>query len=327
MFRNLIVYSNFSNKISIYGDIDDTVGLENILYDVDFMSCYNKWLTTIKNGKIYQYSLYKKRNLPRIPILQWIFPLGKTVSQIVCGCDHTMILTDNGEVYGWGMNYYGQIYNCTIVRVSKPVYLTNYVKFIACGNTNSLLTFSKKTIITGYGELQMCVSIAILQTDVIIVYSDGIYKIEVDTALLSRIAFEIPVKQMCYSHNKILYIQDLENNIYKLSMKSSTYRYIGNAEINKMLSRDITDTSIFIAGENGDIHAFGGILCWSSKHRIGTIENISLFGTGARIRWSPERHKFYTENIRNSITMLLNCIHSIKIFVPKVIIKKIFSYL
>ena len=34
---------------------------------------------------------------------------GKCVTSIVCGFKHTLVLTDQGEVYGWGYNKHGRI--------------------------------------------------------------------------------------------------------------------------------------------------------------------------------------------------------------------------
>lgn len=43
------------------------------------------------------------------------------VIQIACGCDHTLVVTDDGKLYTWGYNNNGQLGNGTKNSSQTPV--------------------------------------------------------------------------------------------------------------------------------------------------------------------------------------------------------------
>ena len=47
---------------------------------------------------------------------------GKFVTSIVCGFNHTIVLTDQGEVYGWGYNKHGRIVGDATKEQSMYIY-------------------------------------------------------------------------------------------------------------------------------------------------------------------------------------------------------------
>ena len=80
----------------------------------------------------------------------------KKVIQIACGMFHSLALTQEGDLFSWGMGFEGQLgltaqYKC----VSSPRYVKFFfnrpVKFIACGHNYSLcITYDNK--LWGWGE-------------------------------------------------------------------------------------------------------------------------------------------------------------------------------
>jgi alpha-tubulin suppressor-like RCC1 family protein len=48
-----------------------------------------------------------------------------TYSQIVCGYGHVLALTDEGEIYAWGSNNYGQLGNGTKTNKLIPSLIGN----------------------------------------------------------------------------------------------------------------------------------------------------------------------------------------------------------
>ena len=46
---------------------------------------------------------------------------GKRVTQVACGQNHTLALTEDGQVYGWGFNEWGQLGNGNRPSEMEPV--------------------------------------------------------------------------------------------------------------------------------------------------------------------------------------------------------------
>ena len=95
---------------------------------------YTMFLTNDGNvygvGDNYNYQLgYSNSNsIQSTPIhLSWFHEGGNniTISQIACGSSHTMFLTDDGNVYGVGNNYYRQLgYSISNSDQSTPIHLS-----------------------------------------------------------------------------------------------------------------------------------------------------------------------------------------------------------
>ncbi len=64
------------------------------------------------------------------------------VIDISCGLDHSLVLTNCGEVYAWGANYYGQIGNGRNSDQLKPIKVKGFnnerVVMISCGSVHSM---------------------------------------------------------------------------------------------------------------------------------------------------------------------------------------------
>jgi len=83
-------------------------------------------------------------------LVQMTLPVGKTPINIACGSYYTIILFNDGTVYGCGYNNYGQLGNgntttqLTLVQMTLPVGKTPIN--IACGDSHTIILFSDNTI-------------------------------------------------------------------------------------------------------------------------------------------------------------------------------------
>lgn len=117
----------------------------NILYD---------------DGTVMRYDEYVNTDL--IPKLKE-FPNNIVVTDIASGANHTVVLTDTGNVYSWGANDYGQLGYGHCKRktipglISADVFNQTPVTSIACGDNHSIfLTRSNTVYATGsnqFGQL------------------------------------------------------------------------------------------------------------------------------------------------------------------------------
>jgi alpha-tubulin suppressor-like RCC1 family protein len=68
----------------------------------------------------------------------------KQIIDVKCGYEHTLVLTNNNEVFGWGRNSFGQAGNGSFHDVLVPIqvnkFLDEKVKGISCGNHSMMLT-------------------------------------------------------------------------------------------------------------------------------------------------------------------------------------------
>jgi len=67
----------------------------------------------------------------------------KVIVQIACGVEHSIALTNDGEIYGWGSNAEGQLaLGHKVELVTKPTKIPNLdavpITFIACGGYHTI---------------------------------------------------------------------------------------------------------------------------------------------------------------------------------------------
>jgi len=82
---------------------------------------------------------------------------GKRVVDIACGQQHSLAVTDNGEVYGWGLNVFGQLGLGDTKDRLVPAQLTglkdHFITSVACGSEHSIaLTDQGKVFTWGSSE-------------------------------------------------------------------------------------------------------------------------------------------------------------------------------
>lgn len=81
-----------------------------------------------------------------------ILASGVKPKQIACGGSHTMAIGDNGELYTWGLNSYGQLGNNTTIDAPTPIKITLASgikpKQIACGYNHSMVIDDEDNVYT-----------------------------------------------------------------------------------------------------------------------------------------------------------------------------------
>ncbi|XP_054166562.1 uncharacterized protein LOC128964028 [Oppia nitens] len=78
------------------------------------------------------------------------------IVQISCGADHTLALTDNGEVYAWGSNEWGQIglgdqFSQRIVSIPHRIAIYIRIKSVSCGDYHSMI-LTIRTSVYSWGK-------------------------------------------------------------------------------------------------------------------------------------------------------------------------------
>ncbi|XP_055315048.1 probable E3 ubiquitin-protein ligase HERC4 isoform X2 [Sitodiplosis mosellana] len=80
----------------------------------------------------------------------------KNIVQIACGDHHNLALTNEGELWSWGLNNYGQLgIGNAMKKVTNPMKITSLdgipIAFIACGGYHSF-AISKSGAVFGWGK-------------------------------------------------------------------------------------------------------------------------------------------------------------------------------
>lgn len=77
-------------------------------------------------------------------------PTSSPVIQISCGLHHTVVLTQNGEVFTFGSNQYGQLGTGDLLPYIGPVLvkLNSFIVQVAAGSNHSVLLSSRGVIYT-----------------------------------------------------------------------------------------------------------------------------------------------------------------------------------
>lgn len=93
------------------------------------------------------------RDTPRVaplPPQRVILPTSSPIVQIACGLHHTVCLTQNGEVYTFGSNQYGQLGSGDLLPYSGPVHvkLNSTIVQIAAGSNHTVLMSSRGVVYT-----------------------------------------------------------------------------------------------------------------------------------------------------------------------------------
>lgn len=84
-------------------------------------------------------------------------PTDSPVTQISCGLHHTVLLMQNGQVYSFGSNQYGQL-GCGDILAKASIQLVKLpcsATFIAAGNNHTVVLTAKGEVYT-FGNYQVC---------------------------------------------------------------------------------------------------------------------------------------------------------------------------
>lgn len=85
-----------------------------------------------------------------LPPLRVSLPTSSPVTQIACGLHHTVVLTQNGEVFTFGSNQYGQLGTGDLLPYIGPVQvkLNSFIVQVAAGSNHTVLLSSRGVIYT-----------------------------------------------------------------------------------------------------------------------------------------------------------------------------------
>jgi alpha-tubulin suppressor-like RCC1 family protein len=116
---------------------------------IDFANSYSHCIARNSSGKVYCWGcncsgylgIGSQDESYRKPILNQYLN-NEFVTDISCGFGHSLVLTNCGEVYAWGSNYYGQIGNGCNDNQSIPIKVKGFnnerVVMISCGHFHSM---------------------------------------------------------------------------------------------------------------------------------------------------------------------------------------------
>jgi len=143
------IYMKFSSDTSII--LTDTGNVymhhnNNEYYDtgiknaIQINSSYFSYVALTKDSKIMMWNTYNP-----IPDDYTIIDDFKNIKKISCGFEHYMILMEDGQVYSWGKNEYGQLgygYKSTLYsseKTTKPrsIPCLDHIINIECSNVSS----------------------------------------------------------------------------------------------------------------------------------------------------------------------------------------------
>jgi len=88
--------------------------------------------------------------------------------KLTCGCNHTLTLTNKGEIYAWGDNNYGQIGINEELTHSGPIMVThgllmkNFLIITMMSETPHSTKSSKSTTKTGHSQIAKCNEVAVM---------------------------------------------------------------------------------------------------------------------------------------------------------------------
>lgn len=93
------------------------------------------------------------RDTPRVaplPPQRVTIPSVSPVNQIACGLHHTVVLCDNGDVFTFGSNQYGQLGTGDLLPYSGPVQvkLNSVIVQVAAGSNHTVLLSSRGVVYT-----------------------------------------------------------------------------------------------------------------------------------------------------------------------------------
>jgi RCC1 and BTB domain-containing protein len=165
------------NSAILVNDDDDTFIIENEniekiptfckkgICDFSFGFSFGNVIALNRSGQIFGYGTnnYKQiLNCDEISLKNGVkISFNSKVKQIECGWYHTMVLTDNNDIFTWGKNDEGQCGTGTNEIVESPFNVkineNSNIKSIVCGNYHSLVLYDNGIVygwgFNGFGQL------------------------------------------------------------------------------------------------------------------------------------------------------------------------------
>jgi alpha-tubulin suppressor-like RCC1 family protein len=136
---NSIIESMIVKELCNKNIIDLSYGFSHYIartYDNKFYCWGNNYFGQLGFGSEDQNEFHK--NIPKLNN----FLSDLNINAIKCGVNHSLALTQSGEVYGWGCNEFGQIgcgdNNVKVMPTKVTGLNENKIKMISCGENHSL---------------------------------------------------------------------------------------------------------------------------------------------------------------------------------------------
>jgi len=133
----------------------------------DVAACGNFGLAISTNDEIYSWgdNSYGKLGLGHNDTNSTFYlpqKINSTIQflRIACGSDHTLAISNNGELFAWGRNQYGQLGDNTYIDKFYPVKIkieNNVIESIRAGKTHSMALANNSNLFmwgsNGFGQL------------------------------------------------------------------------------------------------------------------------------------------------------------------------------
>jgi alpha-tubulin suppressor-like RCC1 family protein len=104
-------------------------------------------LALTRSGEVYAWGFNESGQIANESFENQLIPIivnhfdGQHIKQISCGCLHSMALTENGQVFNWGDNRFGQlgVGNNENSNTPKLIRIETPIKKISCSYFHNLL--------------------------------------------------------------------------------------------------------------------------------------------------------------------------------------------
>jgi hypothetical protein len=137
---NLETFLVFNNNQNIESYISSKI-LNELCYKgvIDFKDNRTNVIARTINGQLYSWEKFN-HSIHKLSLTQYLSD--KQIIDICCGVDHSLVLTNSGEVYAWGQNRRAQIGDERNHNHSTPIKLNAFngekVTNISCGGWHSM---------------------------------------------------------------------------------------------------------------------------------------------------------------------------------------------
>ena len=121
-------------------------------YIPDDAQCIDELVTTIHQTNESKTFDYLDSNFSDAINIELVESSGATIMMVSSGRYHTMVLTESGDVYGWGRNDYRQVNPASATNpwITVPTIIKSGVKYIDCGWYNTMCILDNGDLV-GWG--------------------------------------------------------------------------------------------------------------------------------------------------------------------------------
>lgn len=231
--------------------------------------------------------------------------VNQAVVDIAVGKDFALLLMQDGKVYGWGKNSYGQLGNGSNKMTKKVCVLSNelsltqalglpVIKSIASGEGHSIALAEDGTVWTwgcnGYGRLGVGThswnnhQTTPIKADLSTINGETVKQVEAGDKASYILTESGRVYACGYNGNKTSICGQSSGNYY------TVFTYVSSLSKISKISANALNKSVFVITTNGELYAFGNKYGTPMRLSVGgTVENVYSGGTtngGAIVQYS-----------------------------------------